>query len=74
MTYHGVVLLLSGYQANENYIVKEYQAIVDRCVPPLTYRLSPVSNVAYRIYDRFPNGALWILNKVDPLRCCLSLR
>ncbi|THU91198.1 hypothetical protein K435DRAFT_674578 [Dendrothele bispora CBS 962.96] len=29
MTYHGVVLLLSGYQANEAHIIKQYTAIVD---------------------------------------------
>ena len=29
MTYHGVVLLLAGYQADEQHIVKQYQAIVD---------------------------------------------
>lgn len=31
MTYHGVVLLLSGYQADEAHIIKQYTAIVDRC-------------------------------------------
>ena len=30
MTYYGVVLLMSGYQANEQHIVKQYRAIVDR--------------------------------------------
>jgi len=30
MTYHGVVLLLSGYQADEMHIIKRYKAIVDR--------------------------------------------
>lgn len=49
MTYHGVVLLLSGYQANESKIFDEYQDLVDR------------------LYNRFPNGALWILNKVLPI-------
>ncbi|KAK7443214.1 Mitochondrial outer membrane protein iml2 [Stygiomarasmius scandens] len=29
MTYHGVVLLLSGYQADEAHIIKQYTAIVD---------------------------------------------
>lgn len=32
MTYHGVVLLLSGYQANEDKILSEYKTIVDKCV------------------------------------------
>jgi hypothetical protein len=30
MTYHGVVLLLSGYQADEEHTIKQYKAIVDR--------------------------------------------
>ena len=29
MTYHGGVLLLSGYQADEARILKQYKAIVD---------------------------------------------
>lgn len=36
MTYHGVVLLLSGYQADEQHILRQYRAIVDKCVIPLT--------------------------------------
>jgi len=31
MTYHGVVLLLSGYQSDEERLLSEYKAIVDRC-------------------------------------------
>jgi len=30
MTYYGVVLLLSGYQADESHILKQYKAMVDR--------------------------------------------
>ncbi|KAF9524468.1 outer membrane protein Iml2/Tetratricopeptide repeat protein 39 [Crepidotus variabilis] len=30
MTYHGVVLLMSGYQANEKQLLKEYEDIVDK--------------------------------------------
>ncbi|KAF8575789.1 hypothetical protein K439DRAFT_1419445 [Ramaria rubella] len=30
MTYHGTVLLLSGYQADEAHILKQYRAIVDK--------------------------------------------
>lgn len=30
MTYHGVVLLLSGYQADEQHILRQYRAIVDK--------------------------------------------
>ena len=36
MTYYDMVLLTSGYQADEKYILKQYRAIVDKCVlPPL---------------------------------------
>lgn len=28
MTYHGVVLLLSGYQADEARIIREYEGVV----------------------------------------------
>ncbi|THH16482.1 hypothetical protein EW146_g4161 [Bondarzewia mesenterica] len=30
MSYHGVVLLLSGYQANEAHIIKQYKVIVEK--------------------------------------------
>lgn len=30
MTYYGVVLLMSGYQADEKYILKQYRSIVDK--------------------------------------------
>ncbi|KAI0309181.1 hypothetical protein OF83DRAFT_1288704 [Amylostereum chailletii] len=30
MSYHGVVLLMSGYQADEQHIFKQYRAIVDK--------------------------------------------
>jgi hypothetical protein len=33
MTYYGVVLLLSGYQAHEDKLFAEYRAIVDKWVP-----------------------------------------
>lgn len=32
MSYYGVVLLLSGYQANEKWIMEQYEIIVDKCV------------------------------------------
>lgn len=49
MSYHGVVLLLTGYQADEKFILKQYRAIVDT------------------IETRYPDGALWILNRVGIL-------
>ncbi|KAI0261377.1 hypothetical protein BC834DRAFT_896500 [Gloeopeniophorella convolvens] len=30
MSYHGVVLLMSGYQADEHHILKQYKALVDK--------------------------------------------
>lgn len=30
MSYYGMVLLLSGYQADEAHILKEYRAIVEK--------------------------------------------
>ncbi|PPQ84113.1 hypothetical protein CVT24_002376 [Panaeolus cyanescens] len=50
MTYHGVVLLLSGYQSDEKRLLKEYKAIVDK------------------IEKRYPEGALWILNRAKIMR------
>lgn len=32
MSYYGVVLLLSGYQANEKAIMEQYEVIVAKCV------------------------------------------
>jgi hypothetical protein len=32
MTYYGIVLLMSGYQADEKYILQQYRAIVGKCV------------------------------------------
>jgi len=39
MTYYGIVLLMSGYQADEKYILKQYRAIVDKCVHLRPYML-----------------------------------
>ncbi|KAI0345249.1 hypothetical protein BDW22DRAFT_1354152 [Trametopsis cervina] len=33
MTYYGVVLLLTGYQADESHILKQYRAIIDQVEP-----------------------------------------
>lgn len=70
MTYHGVVLLLSGYQANEPKIIREYQDIVDRSVLIPVVRRHLHANLIPRLCDRFPNGALWVLNKVRLLLLC----
>jgi len=39
MTYYGIVLLMSGYQADEKYILKQYRAIVSKCVHLRPYML-----------------------------------
>lgn len=39
MTYYGIVLLMSGYQADGKYILKQYRAIVDKCVYSRPYML-----------------------------------
>ena len=41
MTYYGVVLLLSGYQADEQHILKQYRAIIDQ------YVLQPLPSLAH---------------------------
>ncbi|TFK66270.1 hypothetical protein BDN72DRAFT_844550 [Pluteus cervinus] len=50
MSYYSFVLLFSGYQADEQRILKQYQVIVDATS------------------SRYPEGALWILNKAKILR------
>ncbi|KAF6750566.1 mitochondrial outer membrane protein IML2 [Ephemerocybe angulata] len=50
MTYYGVVLLLSGWQADEANLIKVYRGIVDN------------------VELRYPEGALWILNRAKILR------
>lgn len=37
MTYHGVVLLMSGYQADEEKILKQYREIVDVYVSTFSF-------------------------------------
>ena len=64
MTYYGVILLLSGYQADELKIRAQYKAIVDRYVC-FVYSESGVDLMLYRIEARYPTGALWILNRVS---------
>jgi hypothetical protein len=41
MTYHGIVLLSSGYQADEAHILRQYREIVDKSVQPLSPRAAP---------------------------------
>lgn len=39
MTYYGVVLLMTGYQADEEHIVRQYKGIVNKCVISLVVTL-----------------------------------
>ncbi|TEB21864.1 mitochondrial outer membrane protein IML2 [Coprinellus micaceus] len=54
MTYHGVVLLLGGWQADVRGRVEEYEGVVAR------------------VEKRYPDGALWILNRAKILRMTLD--
>jgi hypothetical protein len=77
MTYYGVVLLMSGYQADEKYILEQYRSIVDKCVhapPGLLRSMSTFLlkvNQTCRLENKYPTGTLWILNRVrlPPLDC-----
>jgi hypothetical protein len=46
MTYYGIVLLMSGYQADEKYILKQYRAIVGKCVYLRPYMLQLLLNTS----------------------------
>lgn len=39
MTYYGVILLMTGYQADEEHIVRQYKGIVNKCVISLVIKL-----------------------------------
>jgi len=41
MTYYGVILLMTGYQADEEHIVRQYKGIVNKCVISLVIKLLP---------------------------------
>jgi hypothetical protein len=76
MTYYGVVLLMSGYQADEKYILKQYRSIVDKCVHAAHRLLISMSTILTqgqpnRLEKKYPTGTLWILNRVrlPPLDC-----
>ncbi|KAJ3516958.1 hypothetical protein NMY22_g14080 [Coprinellus aureogranulatus] len=103
MTYHGVVLLMSGWQADPGRIVREYEGCVARCVRVLSSFIllwtfcgsfdpcftSPSLGWAAaspdfaslfvelnadsvirlcRVEARYPEGALWILNRAKIMR------
>ncbi|KAL1944788.1 hypothetical protein VTO73DRAFT_3218 [Trametes versicolor] len=62
MTYHGVVLLLSGYQANEAHIIKQYHAIVDKLetrYPTGSLWILNRAKILRMSYD--PDGAIKVL-------------
>lgn len=65
MTYHGVVLLLAGYQADEEHILRQYRSIVDKLVLlPRYLRKIFLLTCLLRLEVRYPTGSLWILNRV----------
>jgi hypothetical protein len=77
MTYYGVVLLTSGYQADEKYIIRQYKAIVDKYVHALLclcLRSFLKVNQPRRLEKKYPTGTLWILNRVSPRPTRLFLR
>ncbi|KAI0780543.1 outer membrane protein Iml2/Tetratricopeptide repeat protein 39 [Trametes elegans] len=62
MTYHGVVLLLAGYQANEAHILKQYHAIVDKLesrYPTGSLWILNRAKILRMSYD--PDGAIKVL-------------
>lgn len=63
MTYHGIVILLSGYQADEAHIIKQYRAIVEKC-GRLPFKSRNFADKICSIDKRYPHGSLWILNRV----------
>ena len=64
MTYYGVVLLLSGYQANEQNILVEYRSIIERYASLSPSMRHSILIALFRAYDKYPDGALWVLNRV----------
>lgn len=63
MTYYGFLLRTLSWQANEEEIIKQYLAIIDRC-QPFCAHFDPTNSWTIRLEARYPKGALWILNRV----------
>ncbi|KAL6298596.1 hypothetical protein BKA93DRAFT_830556 [Sparassis latifolia] len=64
MTYHGVVLLLAGYQADEAHIIKQYRAIVENIAsryPNGSLWILNRAKILRMTYD--PEGAIAILQE-----------
>ncbi|KAI0807804.1 hypothetical protein C8Q74DRAFT_1443558 [Fomes fomentarius] len=62
MTYHGVILLLTGYQADEEHILKQYRAIVDKLearYPTGSLWILNRAKILRMSYD--PEGAIKVL-------------
>ena len=71
MTYYGIILLMTGYQADEEHIVRQYKGIVNQCVIPVFVYSFVLSFRTYsRVSARYPKGTLWILNKVK-IQCSI---
>ena len=65
MTYHGTVLLLSGWQADENHILRQYRAILDRYASPspLLFIPSLAKPHLRSLESHYPSGTLWTLHR-----------
>ncbi|KLO11975.1 hypothetical protein SCHPADRAFT_876147 [Schizopora paradoxa] len=64
MTYHGVILNFSGFQADEAHIVKQYQAIVEKLsqrYPGGSLWVLNRAKILRMTYD--PDGAITVLQK-----------
>ncbi|KAM5532321.1 Outer membrane protein Iml2/Tetratricopeptide repeat protein 39 [Ganoderma adspersum] len=64
MTYHGVVLLLAGYQADEEHILRQYRSIVDKLearYPTGSLWILNRAKILRMSYD--PDGAIKVLQE-----------
>ena len=52
MTYHGIVLLMAGFQADEQHIVKQYQALFGFQDVDLSFTDAALREVAHRAKER----------------------
>ncbi|KAG8746511.1 hypothetical protein FRC10_004645 [Ceratobasidium sp. 414] len=63
MTYNGVVLLLTGWQADEERVVKQYREILQSYVQPARSPCPRRSFSLVSVEHKYPYGSLWLLNR-----------
>jgi hypothetical protein len=74
MTYSGVVLLLTGWQADEDRVVKQYHELLESYVRflrdpyALTYAHSCAHLCVASVESKYPYGSLWLLNRVGSIQ------